>query len=330
MSSPAIFGETCPYEEARIIIIPVPWDVTASYSRGTSQGPQHICDASSQLDFFDMVYGTPLEHGIHMLPIPQQWVQKNNLLAPKAQLLQNKFDYDIPYDHHDLLLLNQINQACTELHAWVSQETSNALNANKFPVLIGGDHSTPLGLIHTLSEHIRFGILHIDAHADLREAYQGFLYSHASIMHNVLNLVHPPQNLVQVGIRDFCIEEFHEIQHNPNIHPFFAPDIHNRLFSGETWANICAEICDVLPDNIYISFDIDGLSPLYCPGTGTPVPGGLSYDQIRFLFNQLAIRKKNVVGFDINEVAPSPHGQWDGNVGARLLYQMIGLLLHNK
>lgn len=330
MTNAPIFGYHCSYEDAKIIIIPVPWDVTTSYGGGASKGPQHILDASPQLDFFDLFYGVPLKQGIHMLPISEELSKQNTLLRSKAQTLKQKFEEGISYSQEDVQNLEQINRACADLHDWVSQQAKQILADGKQPVLIGGDHSTPFGLIRTLSEQGSYGILHIDAHADLRIAYQGFQSSHASIMYNVLQLPNPPQKLVQVGIRDFCIEEYEMTQNHPNIQTFFAPHIHDALFHGQTWNQICQEICDQLPQKVYISFDIDGLAPEFCPSTGTPVPGGLSFDHIRHLLNVLAQKNKSIIGFDLNEVAPAEEGEWDGNVGARILYQLIGCYIYSK
>lgn len=330
MSNLSIFGMEYSYNESNIVIIPVPWDVTASYGGGASLGPAHILNASPQLDFFDLFYGTPLNHKIHMLTIPDAIYQKNMQLRPWAQEIQRKHDEGIQFEALDDQRLHQINKACEEVHDWVSLQSKKALQNNKRPVLIGGDHSTPFGLIRTLGSVGSYGILHIDAHADLRVHYQGFSSSHASIMYNVLQLPNPPQKIVQVGVRDFCREEYEEIQRNPVLSTFFAPHIHDALFRGETWSHICQSICTELPDRVYISLDIDGLSPAFCPGTGTPVPGGLSFDHIRFLLNTLAQSNREIIGFDLNEVAPSLQGEWDGNVGSRVLYQLLGCLTYKS
>lgn len=330
MSSTSIFGTLCSYENSNVVIIPVPWDVTTSYGGGACHGPQHILDASPQLDFFDLTYGTPLESGIHMLVIPQTMIQKNHKLRPWAKEIQEKTENEQPLTSEDIEHLNAINQACCDVHDWVENQAEQILYDNKTPVLLGGDHSTPFGLIRTWSKREDFGILHIDAHADLREAYQGFHSSHASIMNNVMKLPSPPTKLVQVGVRDFCIEEYERSQAHPSICTYFDPHLKDRIFKGETWEKICLEICGQLPHKVYVSFDIDGLSPLFCPGTGTPVPGGLSFDQARFLLKTLAQSGRIIIGFDLNEVAPSAKGEWDGNVGARILYQLIGSMLHSR
>lgn len=330
MPSSNIFGTSCSYADATVVIIPVPWDVTTSYGGGACQGPQHILDASPQLDFFDLTYGVPLDSGIHMLPIPQDMMQQNHELRPWAKEIQEKSENEVALSMEDITRLQTINTACSKVHDWVEQQAEQIVQDGKTPVLLGGDHSTPFGLIRAWSKREAFGILHIDAHADLREAYQGFQSSHASIMHNVMNLPTPPKMLVQVGIRDFCVEEYEYAQAHPSIRTYFDPHLKDRMFQGETWEKLCIEICEQLPQKVYISFDIDGLSPLFCPGTGTPVPGGLSFDQARFLIKTLAQSGRTIIGFDLNEVAPSPQGEWDGNVGARVLYQLIGSMLYSQ
>ena len=189
--------------------------------------------------------------------------------------------------------------------------------------LVGGDHSIPLGYLRALPNfYARFGVLQIDAHADLRKAYQGFTYSHASIMYNALKI--PAVNaLVQVGIRDLCEEENEVIRRaRGRVVTFFDEDIKSAMYSGRTWDNVCDKIIEALPENVYISFDIDGLDPKLCPGTGTPVPGGLEFYQVIHLLKRLAVAGKRIIGFDLNEVAPSKDNDWDANVGARMLYQL--------
>jgi agmatinase len=200
------------------------------------------------------------------------------------------------------------------------------MDQNKIVALLGGDHSTPLGLMQALAEkHSSFGILHIDAHADLREAYEGFEYSHASIMFNAIKI---PQitHLVQVGIRDYCEAELRLIKSDNRISAFFDRDIKHRQFEGTTWASICDQIIDVLPKKVYLSFDIDGLDPKLCPNTGTPVPGGLELEQSIYLVEKLVYSGRTIIGFDLNEVAPGKD-EWDANVGARLLYRLANMCL---
>ena len=162
------------------------------------------------------------------------------------------------------------------------------INKGKIVGLVGGDHSTPLGYIKALSETYKeFGILHIDAHADLRDSYEGFKYSHASIMFNALK-INNLKSLVQVAIRDFCEDEINIVKNDKRIKQFSDNLIKENTFEGKTWEQQCNHIIESLPEKVAISFDIDGMYPWYCPNTGTPVPGGFSFEQAAYLLSKLA------------------------------------------
>jgi agmatinase len=166
---------------------------------------------------------------------------------------------------------DKINVACAEMNAWVKERCLHFLKQNKTVGLIGGDHSTPLGMIHALAEHHgNFGILQLDAHADLRVAYEGFEFSHASIMYNALK-TKEVEKLVQVGIRDFCEEEVNIINESKGrVVTFFDRDLKHESYNGETWAQACKRIVHELPQNIYLSFDIDALDPKLVPKYRNP------------------------------------------------------------
>lgn len=318
-----LFGLPSTYEESKVILIPVPWEVTTSYGNGTSMGPEAILKASPQIDLFDRQLGKNYEQGYHMLPLPEEILNLNNQLKPLAQKVRDELEeHGRVSDPH---VLNDVNAGCEKMRRWVFESAKKILAAGKIPAVVGGDHSSPLGLIEAVSEAYQqdLGVLHVDAHADLRDAYQGFQHSHASIMFNVMTSKLRPKKLVQVAIRDFCEEEFRLTEDRPDITTFFDLDLKEAMFGGRDWKSLCEEIVSVLPQKTYVSFDIDGLSPEYCPNTGTPVPGGLSFDQAVYLIGTIVRSKRQIVGFDLNEVAPGAD-EWDGNVGARLLYKLCG------
>jgi agmatinase len=198
--------------------------------------------------------------------------------------------------------------------------------------LVGGDHSTPFGAIEAVADrHPGLGVLHVDAHADLRVAYEGFEWSHASIMYNVVAKLPDVARLVQVGIRDLCEAEYDVIKGSKRrVITHFDAELATRRLAGESWAGQCERIVDALPGEVYVSFDIDGLDPALCPNTGTPVPGGLSFAEANYLIGALVRSGRRIVGFDLNEVAPGPDSEWDANVGMRLLYKMIGWALRSQ
>ncbi|MEI8257276.1 MAG: arginase family protein, partial [Deltaproteobacteria bacterium] len=225
--------------------------------------------------------------------------------------------------------LERANAISAEVDAWVYEQTCGLLRDGKLPALLGGDHSTPFGAIRAVAErHPGLGVLHIDAHADLRRAYEGFECSHASIMYNVTTRIPEVARLVQVGIRDFSEEEFDRIAGSDGrICTHFDADQSRGAADGVSWSDQVRRIVDDLPGLVYVSFDIDGLDPTLCPHTGTPVPGGLSFAQASALLAGVAASGRKIVGVDLNEVVPGPRDEWDGNVGARVLYKLIGWML---
>lgn len=324
-----IFGIPVSEEQARLVLLPVPWEVTTSYGRGAANGPRIIRQASEQVDLFDLETNKAFEQGYYMPQVSEELLNKNIKYKAKAQeLIQLKTNLDENLKKQEALLA-EVNSACAEMSEWVYQECKNILSQNKLLGLVGGDHSTPLGAIRAVSEKYAadFGVLHIDAHADLRCAYQGFEQSHASIMYNVMTSPWRPKKLVQVGIRDFCEEEFLFIQ-NPknNVKTFFDLENKKRQLRGESWHQICTDIVKELPQNVYISFDIDGLDPALCPSTGTPVAGGLQLSEVYYLFSEIVSSGRKIIAFDLNEVSSgdADESEWDGNVGARVLYKLCG------
>ncbi|MDQ3535696.1 MAG: arginase family protein, partial [Bacteroidota bacterium] len=174
-------------------------------------------------------------------------------------------------------------------------------------------------------KHEMFGILQIDAHADLRIAYEDFEFSHASIMYNALKNSNVSK-LVQVGIRDISGSEAKMINDSQGrIITYYDIHLKVRKFEGKRWKSTCKDIIKNLPDKVYISFDIDGLDPKHCPHTGTPVPGGFEMEEIMYLLKMLVSQGKEIIGFDLCEVAPG-EDEWDGNVGARILYRLGNLM----
>ncbi|MDR0566708.1 MAG: agmatinase family protein [Prevotellaceae bacterium] len=319
-------------DNALLALLPVPWDVTTSYRPGAAKGPQAMLDASPQVDLFDLDNGNAWTSGICTLPESAEIRRLGKAARSDAEkviaLLEKGADEGSPQLKP---CLDRVNQASATLNSWVYGQTAQRLRSGQLVGLVGGDHSAPLGCIQALGEvHESFGILHIDAHADLRKAYEGFEFSHASIMYNVMQRVPAVKKLVQVGIRDLCADEAALAAANPLIAQFNDYYLHENLFNGVAWADLCDKILAFLPQKVYISFDIDGLSPDCCPHTGTPAPGGLTFHQASFLIKQLVKQGKTIVGFDLCEVAPGRDGsEWDAIVGARMLYKLCGFCIRS-
>lgn len=326
----SLFGMPFNEENSELIVIPVPWEVTVSYKDGTAKGPNAIINASTQIDFYNDFYTNKWEKGICVDSSLEKVFFKNDGLRENARKYIEFVENGgiVMTDAEMQSIVKDINGECVKLNFQMFSLAKQLLNKDKKVAILGGDHSVSLGLVQALSEKYEsFGILQFDAHADLRKAYQGFEYSHASTMFNMLD---NPQveSLTQVGIRDYCEDEVNLIMSsNGKINTFYDSKMKELMFKGETWDSICQNIVSMLPDNIYISFDIDGLSPELCPSTGTPVPGGLSYEQVEYLLKQINLANKNIIGFDLCEVAPGSK-EWDESVGARLLFLLSSCALY--
>lgn len=323
-----IFGLPHSVDEARVVVIPVPWDATTSYRTGTSKAPAAILDASRQVDLFDADAGRPYEAGIAMLPIESEvafWNDEARRLA--EPVIENGGAGTDPTLQRNL---DRVNVLGSEMNEWVRARTAELIAKDKMPVVLGGDHSAPFGAFQAYADrHPGIGILHFDAHYDLRDAYEGFRWSHASIMFNALEQIPGIARIVHVGIRDFSEAE-HELSKSSDGRSVAYLDgaMKDRIDAGETWKAIADEIAGRLPPKVFVSFDIDGLDQALCPGTGTPVPGGLSFHQATAVLAACVRRGRTIVGCDLNEVAPRDgDGEWNANVGARLLYKMIGYAL---
>jgi agmatinase len=333
LSDATLFGLPFSAVQSEIIIVPAPWEVTVSYGSGASDGVRAVFDASFQVDLLHQEFPDLWKLGIYLDDETPQWKSKSDALKTLAagiiEALENGENIE---DFPDLKSnLEIINSAGTTFKDEVRERVLHWLNQNKIVGFLGGDHSTPLGYYEALAEKFgEFGILHLDAHMDLREAYEGFIYSHASIMYNALKI---PQvsRIVQVGIRDFCEQEVEIVKNsNGKVKVFTDSDLKSQQFQGTNWAQQCDEMISYLPDKVHISFDIDGLYPWYAPNTGTPVPGGFSFEQATYLLSKLAESGKEIIGFDLVEVAPGENDDWDGNVGARMLFHLCGVLAKSQ
>lgn len=326
-----VFGLPHGPEEARVHVLGVPFDATTSYRKGTAAGPAAILAASRQVDLFDALTGKPYEKGIWMAPLEpavEVWnreasqaaepVIERGGAADDASLAEN---------------VRQVDDIQERLNDWVEAKTRASLEAGKLVALVGGDHSVPFGAIRAHAERWPgLGILHVDAHADLRPAYEGFTWSHASIMHNVVTRIDEVARVVQVGIRDLSEEELDAIRASDGrIQTLFDHDWAEARLRGQDLVALVRRTIASLPREVYVTFDVDGLDPSLCPNTGTPVPGGLGWNEAMLWLRELVLSGRRIVGCDLNEVAPDPAREpgsgRDEIVGARVLYRLIGFAL---
>ncbi len=262
-------------EEARFRVIPVPLERTVSYGSGTAKGPEAIIEASNELERITG-HTEPCVEGIFT---------------------------EAPLDCGGPL---------PEVMERLAQRTEAAIRAGKVPVTLGGEHSLSygavMGVARTLNQPI--GIVQIDAHADLRNAYQGEKHSHASVMHL---LAEEGVRLTQFGVRAFSTEEAKSRLKNQVFHVDAE-----ELVTGNIHA---VDLPEDFPELVYVSFDVDGLDPSQMPATGTPVPGGLGYYQALRLVEH-ALKGRKCVGFDVVELAPDGNAAWDFTA-AQIVYRLM-------
>lgn len=327
----ALFGLPHTREEASVVVTPVPFDATASYRPGSAKGPDAIREASAQIDLLDPYFGEVYRAGIFMEGTTD-WMPD---VAKRARELALPIIEAGGPTRETLSAHEELERLCAEVEGVVYHAVTRTLEEGKTPVVLGGDHAVALGsMIATVEWAQRthdinqVGVLQLDAHRDLRDAYLGMTRSHASVMFNALVRLPAITRLVQVGIRDTGVNETAYAESlGERVSTFRAADIHRRLDEGEKFSALAHEIVDQLPHHVYVTFDIDALDPPNCPNTGTPVPGGLSYDRAMRLLKALADSGKHVLGADLVEVAPG-RDEWDANVGMRALYSLIGCVAH--
>ncbi|MFY9317008.1 MAG: agmatinase [Burkholderiales bacterium] len=265
--------------QARFHVVPVPYEKTVSYGNGTAKGPGAIIEASSQLERFDGS-SDPGAEGIYTWPAVDCSREPERVLADIASAVKG------------------------------------ILELGKFPVVLGGEHTVTWGVIKGyLDAGVKdFGVVQIDAHADLRDAYEGDKYSHASVMRRVVEAGVP---LVQLGVRAFCEEE-RAARGKHEVRAFDAVDLVpggvSKISLGKGF-----------PKKVFFTVDVDGIDPSVLPATGTPVPGGLGWYQTLGLFESVA-RQRRLIGFDIMEFAPIPGFHAYDFAAAVLTYKLMGIV----
>lgn len=272
--------EQSPIEQATFSVLPVPYEKTVSYGGGTVNGPAAIIEASEQLETWDGK-SNPSELGIHTCAT---------------------VDCDV---------------AAEQVIERIASAVKNILDAGSMPVVLGGEHTVTYGVIKGYLDAgiTDFGVVQIDAHADLRDAYEGDPLSHASVMKRVVDEGIP---LYQLGIRAYCEEEKHTRESNPDI--YF--DDADRLVPTNAQE---IELPQNFPEKVFFTVDVDGLDPSVFPATGTPVPGGLSWYQTLNLFKSVAVQRK-IIGFDIMEFAPIDGFHAYDFSAALLTYKLMGIV----
>ncbi len=328
-----LFGLPLDQPGAEVAVTGVPFDAPPSYRKGAARVPAAILQASRQIDLFDLVTGHPYERGIRMIADDPDFARWNSEASARTARVH---DFEAQGDERERLV-READELGARVNERVYEHARAVLAAERLPVVVGGDHSTPFGAIRAAAERFPgLGVLHFDAHADLRVAFEGFEWSHASILHNVLAHTSVAR-LVQVGLRDVAGSEVSAIEESGGrIRAVFDHDWGRAKLEGRDLRALVRDALAHLPDTIWITFDVDGLDPTLCPRTGTPVPGGLGWHEAMLWLEETMRAGKRVVGCDLNEVSPGP--EWepgdgdttDAIVGARLLYRLIGTALATR
>ncbi len=337
-----LFGLSPDPAEARVHVLGVPFDATTSYRKGTARGPEAVLRASHQVDLLDLQQrgwrggdGRPWRAGIHF-ELDEEVARWNaEAAAPAAAILER--GGRIGDDAHLLEALQTVDALGARLNERTEAWTAERLREGRVPMILGGDHSVPFGAIRAAAAAAPgLGLLHFDAHADLRPAFEGFRWSHASIVHNLLEEAPGLDRVLSVGLRDLGEVELARIEaRDGRVRAVFGHEWGAARARGEDLAALAAARIETLPGEVWISFDIDGLEPSWCPNTGTPVPGGLTWDEALLWIGALVDSGRRVVGLDLCEVSPGEgeddgEDTWDAVVGARLLYKMIGAALASR
>jgi agmatinase len=284
LAAPRVFAglplEHSSWEHAHVALLPIPYDLTTSYQAGTRRGPQAILEASLHVELYDEeLKSEPYQLGVHTLPPLEP-------LASGPEAMSKRIEHVL----------------------------QKVLDAKKFPIVLGGDHSITPGVVRALVEKYgELSVLQLDAHADLRDSYQGTRYSHACVGRRVSEIA----RLFQIGIRSLSSEEA-ECMSSSNVTTVFARELHRNAKASD-------RVLNALSDPVYITLDVDVLDPSIMPATGTPEPGGLGWHTVLLLLRQV-FEKHRVVGCDVVELAPIPGMTAPDFLVAKLVYKLIGYL----
>lgn len=282
-------GDDADFDRAAAVILPVPYDGTLSYRGGARDGPQAIIEAARYLELYEPDLGLePAQWGIATLPALEP-----DASGPEANIVH------------------------------VEQAVGALADAGKLPVTLGGEHSLSIGAVRALAQrHPGLSVLQLDAHADMRDSYQGSAYSHACVMRRVREVV-GDGSVVQAGVRSISSEEMQHIRDAEvtGVH-LYTPGQYNDLAAIN-------ELLAGLSETVYVTVDLDALDPSIMPAVGTPEPGGLSWQETLGILRAVAKRSR-VIGFDVMELAPNEGPTHAAFTAARLTYKLIGYALAGR
>ena len=327
------FGIPLEPEEAALVLISAPWDLSLKVRNGSSFAPDAIIEASRSVDFFEPMAPDSWRKGIATVPIDYTIQDMSHRLRSDAERIVKVHEKQGGTTFDNLVYersLRRVNEGFQALNDNIYKQSQTWLSEGKIVGLVGGDQSTAYGHIRAVAEHHgSLGVLHIDSSCNLKSCHQGFEFSHASVMHNILRDVPQVERLVGVGVRAFSPEEWQRAEGDPRVKLFTGQSIWSRHFEGVLWSTICNEIVESLPQNVYVSLDVNGLTVECSPHNGMVVAGGVRFPEVIYLLGKIVDSGRKIVGFDLSEVVPDMDDKTDAAIASRLLYNICSMALKN-
>ena len=327
------FGIPLEPEEAALVLISAPWDLSLKVRNGSSFAPDAIIEASRSVDFFEPMAPDSWRKGIATVPIDYTIQDMSHRLRSDAERIVKVHEKQGGTTFDNLVYersLRRVNEGFQALNDNIYKQSKMWLDEDKIVGLVGGDQSTAYGHIRAVAEHHgSLGVLHIDSSCNLKSCHQGFEFSHASVMHNILRDVPRVERLVGVGVRAFSPEEWQRAESDPRVKLFTGQSIWSRHFEGVLWSTICNEIVESLPQNVYVSLDVNGLTVECSPHNGMVVAGGVRFPEVIYLLGKIVDSGRKIVGFDLSEVVPDMDDKTDAAIASRLLYNICSMALKN-
>lgn len=326
------FRDATPTADAPIVLVSAPWAVTSAAGQGAVYTPDAIIDASTHLSLYDVVSNTSIDGKVATAEVDYDLQESSlQLGGDAAKVVAHIEDGGALTGDYFARKVVRINLGFRDMHRSVGKRVFRFASKGKIVGVVGGDHSVAFGAVRSISSvYPQMGVLFIDAHSDLRPSGKIFDYSHLSVARNIVDEIPAVSKLVQVGVRDMSREEMDFAQNHPKITMFCHEKLTAERFSGRSWGEVCDDVVAQLPDKVYISFDIDALSPECCPHTKRPVAGGMTFDEAVCLINRVAESGREIVGFDLTEIVPVMESGVDAAVGARMLVKLCAAALCSK
>ncbi len=324
------FGDKTSLSDADVVVVSAPWSVTSDFGRGATYTPDAIIEASLGKELYDVSTGMSVEGRIATAEIDYNIQEISEQLGRDAERIVRSCEgEDGEIGDYISRKIASVNEGFAEMHKSIYKQVKQFSAEGKRVAIVGGDHSVAFGAVKALAEdNEALGVLFVDAHSDFGRENELFKFSHRTIARDIVEAA-PVAKLVQVGVRDVERAEVEAIRATDNVEVFFAENLAARRFEGCSWGDICREIVAELPENVYISFDVDALKIEFCNNTNAPTPGGMSFDEALYLINMVVASGRNIVGCDISEVVTSLEDKMDAIVGARLLAKLSVAMLQN-